>query len=386
MMGLAATSPSRMNFDKNVIDINTSGNTEGTYPPTLNALTEGHNTFAASDQTQIATEKAKILYERSRKEQSKLLDRLRLKKNQSSQSKNDNSQLDNSRDRKKYISFNNQGSTYKQANDSILSQINSNPNAQDALPTYSEQLKNEPKIPHSILPQTIQNLRDQKNLNHSRSTQKQNNLKHANKTDISQDHLFQDVSQDDIVNTRPKTQQNSRGRQKNILGGQAMRKPVKLHSNQDEYSNQDGMNLFDQNSNMVPESVLFSTSNLSPSSKVKRQSLNEMRSQVMFDQLNRREVFSSNLYKKSDSRPSILSNNIEPKKIRIGQQNSRGVIKQSKSMQKFGATSHNLKEFDGILPSFDSSQHVSQSKSELMQQKILARQRQKKLEQSKVLV
>ena len=49
MMGLAATSPSRMNFDKNVIDINTSGNTEGTYPPTLNALTEGHNTFAASD-------------------------------------------------------------------------------------------------------------------------------------------------------------------------------------------------------------------------------------------------------------------------------------------------------------------------------------------------
>ena len=76
---------------------------------------------------------------------------------------------------------------------------------------------------------------------------------------------------------------------------------------------------------------------------------------------------------KSDSRPSLMSHAIE-NKMRIGKQPLRGVIKASKSMQKFGSNSNPQKDFDGMMAQFEQARvFESQSNNQLMQKKMMAR-------------
>ena len=87
-------------------------------------------------------------------------------------------------------------------------------------------------------------MRDKKNsLLNSRPENVLNNVDSSKMTNsnYTRDDILNDVSQEEILQSRPKTQQNNTGRRR-ILAG--IQKAPKVYSNQDEYS-QKGENVTD---------------------------------------------------------------------------------------------------------------------------------------------
>ena len=92
----------------------------------------------------------------------------------------------------------------------------------------------------------------------------------------------------------------------------------------------------------------------------------------MIDQFNQRDGYTSSFYKKSESRPTILSHNLESK-LKMANHPFATGVKTSKSVQKFGLRSQNQKVFDHLTESqYERLSHQERSSNgEAMQRKIM---------------